>query len=56
MQLDLDKEELEILTEVVTSYLSDLRYEIADTDSYDYRSQLKARETVLNGILKKLHL
>jgi len=54
MQLDLDKDERDILTEIVTSYLSDLRYEIADTDSFDFRSQLKTRESILNGVLAKL--
>jgi len=54
MHLDLDKDEKEVLTEIVTSYLSDLRYEIADTDSFDYRSQLKTRESLINNILAKL--
>jgi hypothetical protein len=54
MQLELDKEEKEILTEIVTNYLSDLRYEIGDTDSFDYRNQLRARESLLKNILTKL--
>lgn len=54
MKLDLDKDEKDILTDIVTSYLADLRYEIGNTDSFDFRSQLKARESILNKLLEKL--
>jgi hypothetical protein len=54
MQLDLNKDEQEILTDIVTTYLADLRYEIADTDSFEFRGQLKVREALLNKILTKL--
>lgn len=54
MKLDLSAEELEVLTDVLSTYLSNLRYEIADTDDYDFRTGLKAKETILNGILAAL--
>ena len=37
--------------ETLESYLSDLSYEIADTDQFDFREQLKAKRAVLNKIL-----
>ena len=50
IHLDLSSEEQQILDEALQSYLSDLNYEIADTDSMEYREQLKARRMVLNKI------
>jgi hypothetical protein len=50
IHLDLDATERSTLMETLESYLSDLSYEIADTDSYDYREQLKAKRDVLNKI------
>lgn len=54
MQLDLSLEERQILTQTLTSYLSDLSYEIRNTDNFDYRDDLKHRATVLNKILSGL--
>jgi len=54
MQLNLSTEEREVLADVLSSYLSNLRYEIADTDDYDYRTGLKEKETVLNRIAAAL--
>lgn len=41
IQLDLTKEEKDILTEIMENGLSDLRMEITDTDSLDFREMLK---------------
>jgi hypothetical protein len=54
IQLDLTTEEQQILAEVLESYLSDLRYEIANTDSQDFRDKLKHRKEVLQKALKEL--
>ena len=54
MQLSLTKDETTMLTEILESYRSDLRMEIADTDSMDFREQLKQREALLNKILSQL--
>ncbi|HHH35435.1 MAG TPA: hypothetical protein ENK48_01235 [Gammaproteobacteria bacterium] len=51
IHLDLTTEEQEVLKSTLESYLSDLRYEIADTDAHDFREQLKARKAVLEKIL-----
>jgi hypothetical protein len=47
LQLDLNPEEKEILISILDSCLSDLRMEISDTDSQDYRDVLKQRKEVL---------
>jgi hypothetical protein len=50
IHLDLDDKERQILCETLRSYLSDLSYEIADTDSQDFRERLKDRQAVLEKI------
>ena len=54
IQLDLNPQEKEYLIEALESYLSDLRYEIADTDSIDFREQLKAKKNALEKVLAAL--
>ncbi len=54
IQLDLNPQEKEYLIEALESYLSDLRYEIADTDSMDFREQLKAKKAALEKVLAAL--
>jgi hypothetical protein len=54
VQLPLTREESDTLREVIESYLSDLRMEIADTDSMDFREGLKQRERFLTKLLKQL--
>ena len=51
MQINLTAEEAEMLKEVLTSYLSDLRMEIADTDKMSFREDLKKREEFLKKLL-----
>ena len=54
MRVDLTIEEKRILHEVLESTLSDLRMEIADTDSQDFRDMLKKRKDVLQKLLEAL--
>ena len=54
MQLNLTIEEAQILNEVLTGYLSDLRFEIANTDSGFFREGLKEREAFLKRIVEDL--
>ncbi len=51
IQLELKDDEGEALREILRSYLSDLRMEIADTDSKDFRESLKEKEAFLNRLL-----
>ena len=52
IQLDITEEERQVLAGVLQSYLSDLRMEIANTDSYDFRQLLKDRKEVLEKVLR----
>lgn len=52
--LELDAEERDILAETLNNYLSDLRYEISDTDRMEFREKLKKKKNVLNKIVKAL--
>ncbi len=50
VHLDLTDKEMTILDEVLESYLSDLRYEIGNTDNLDFRNMLKERKAVLRKL------
>jgi hypothetical protein len=52
--LELSKEEKDALIDVLESYISDLRMEMADTDSSFFREELKAKKQILIGILDRL--
>lgn len=52
--LPLDTDEIAILTDVLESYLSDLRMEIADTDRLAFREKLKVRKAVILKALNAL--
>lgn len=54
IELDLNDAEATILSETLEAVLSDLRMEIADTDSMDYRTMLKGRKEVLNKVLEQV--
>ncbi len=48
------EEEAAILSEVLISYPSDLRMDVADTDSMEYHEQLKQTEPFLKRLLERL--
>jgi len=52
--VQLSDEEKDVLVDLLEKDVSDLRYEIGNTDSYDYRQGLKHREEVLKKILGQL--
>ena len=54
VELKLNETESMALKEILTSYLSDLRMEIADTDSMDFREGLKRREEFLKRLIREL--
>ena len=54
MQIALDDEEKLTLVEVLNEILPDLREEVYKTENYDYRQQLKRRETVVKELLTRL--
>ena len=54
LQLSLEPQEQEILVWALTSAVSDLGHEIADTEKYEYREDLKYRKAVLRALLARL--
>jgi hypothetical protein len=52
--LQLTDEEQNVLTTLLEEDIPELRYEIGNTDSYDYRQGLKNKEQVLKAILAQL--
>lgn len=54
IELELSGEERRILREVLEAAASDLRMEIANTDSYDFREMLKERKRALRKVLEAL--
>jgi len=54
VQLDLTDDERRILLEVLESDRSDLRMEIANTDSQDFREMLKVRKAAIKKALTAL--
>jgi hypothetical protein len=52
--LELSKEEKDTLIDVLGSYLSDLRMEMADTDSSFFREELRNKKKILDNILDRL--
>lgn len=54
MQLDLNNQEQETLSDVLKGVLSDLRTEVVHTDRLEYREMLKGQEQMIRQILGKL--
>jgi len=54
IQLDLTDDEAALLKEFLESTLKNLSYEIADTDTSEFRDQLKARRDALTRISQAL--
>ena len=53
-QITLTQEEAATLRRVLTNYVSDLRMEIAETDSWQFRQNLKREEVLLKKLLEQL--
>ena len=54
VELELSPEDVTTLREILNTALSDLRYEINNTDSHDYREQLRLKQSVLERVLGRL--
>ena len=54
LHLDLTTEEQQTLAYLLEECISDLRMEIVDTDSVDYKEMLKHRKHVLTKLLQAL--
>lgn len=54
IQLDLNEEEREMLKDLMEEEISELRFEIADTERKDYRDMLKRKEALLKKVLEEV--
>ena len=54
IQIELTSEKAEMLREIISDYLSDLRMEIAGTENMSFRENLKKKEELLNELLQRL--
>ena len=54
MESTLTVNELEYLVEILEEYLADLRTEILDTDSYEFKLGLRKKEETVHHILEKI--
>lgn len=54
MRLELTSAQAGELREILASYLGDLRMEVSQTDSMDYRERLKERERFIKELLERL--
>ena len=53
-QITLTPEEVAVLRKALSSYVSDLRMEIINTDSWGFRQNLKHEEVVLKKLMAQL--
>ena len=53
-QITLNQEEATTLRRALSSYVSDLRMEIRDTDSWQWRQNLKREAVLLTKLLEQL--
>jgi len=54
ISIELTQEDAERLAVVLERVLSDLRYEISNTDSLDYREKLRESKKLLEDVLGQL--
>ena len=52
--IELADEEAEVLRSVLEEYISELRMEVANTDSMDFRDALKHKEEILKRLAGQL--
>ncbi len=50
--LELTDSEANMLRAVLNSYLSELRFEISNTDNFDLREELKSMDTFIKDLLR----
>ncbi len=54
LDINMTDEEIQVFVEILESEISDLRMEIANTDSMEYRDKLKQKKMVIRKVLTKL--
>jgi hypothetical protein len=53
-QIELEEREATVLRRILEDFVSDTRMEVANTDSQDFRDDLKERERVAKDLLGRL--
>jgi hypothetical protein len=56
MQLALGPDEAEVLEEILTSALGDLRGQVYKADVAEYKTALKQREAIVVGLLARIRV
>ncbi len=54
MYLTLDREQTQVMREILDSALKELRIESARADAHDYRERLHERERIVESVLARL--
>lgn len=54
IRVDLTAEERDVLHNMLSNYVSDIRMEIADTDRQDFREMIRKRKEILQKIINAL--
>jgi hypothetical protein len=54
MRLEFDPHESTMMNEILQSYLSELRMEIADTEKMAFREDLKKKEVFIKSVINRL--
>jgi len=52
--INISEEERELLIELLDSTVSDIKYEIADTDNSQFKEKLRSRKASLSRLLSKI--
>lgn len=54
MELELTRDETDVLSEALQIYLSEMHHEIADTDKMEFRNELKRKRELLLSVYQRL--
>jgi hypothetical protein len=54
LNIDLSEKDAEELCEILSSYLSELRMEITDTEKKEWRENMKKRQLFIEDLMKRL--
>ncbi len=54
MQLPLGSDEAEVLEEILTSALGDLREQVYKAEVAEYKAALRQREAIVTGLLERI--
>ncbi len=54
MQLSLGSDEAEVLEEILTSALGDLREQVYKSEVAEYKAALRQREAIVTGLLERI--